>query len=129
MGLHPVKASYAQPVAQQPVEPPQPNRDEAVDKFISEFKEEMKKISPDDDLGIPVENIPPAETKPNKSSTELNWDENLEDLSEPEIRNLSKDMVNKIAENVSEKIVSKLDEDTIYTLFKEAINEYIKNKK
>ena len=46
--------------------------------------QKSKKIAPEDEPGIPVENIPPAEVQPKKSSVELNWDENLEDLSEPE---------------------------------------------
>lgn len=104
------------------------SQSEAVDKFISEFKKEMEKITTDDDPQIPVANIPPQESTPDKSQDKLQWDENLEDLGEPELKNLSRELVNTISKQVAAKIVDLVDEDKVYALLKIAIADFIKSR-
>ncbi len=104
------------------------NDNQEVEKFISEFKEEMKKISSENEPQIPVENISEQPLENKESAKTINWDENLDDLSEPQLKNLSKDLINSIANAVAIKIVDSLDEDTIYNLLKDSIREYLHNK-
>ncbi|MFH1700369.1 MAG: hypothetical protein ABIE07_07245 [Candidatus Zixiibacteriota bacterium] len=127
----PVESNPATHKAFQPKikkEIPGSSQSQAIEKFISEFKKEMEKISVDDELHIQEANIPPQDSESDKSQDNFQWDENLEDLPEPELKNLSHELIKAISRQVASKMVALLDEERIYQLFKEAIADFIRQK-
>ncbi|MEE9441861.1 MAG: hypothetical protein V3V99_04265 [candidate division Zixibacteria bacterium] len=127
----PVEQPQATPAAAQPElkkETPIKSQSEAVEKFISEFKKEMEKISTDDEPRIPVTNIPPRDTTSSKSKDKIQWDENLEDIAEPELKNLSRELIKAISQQVANKMVALLDEEKVYLLLREAITDFMRQR-
>lgn len=114
-----------------PGQPAVSDHSEAVDKFISEFKKEMEKITSDGAASIPVANIPPPEAGPEapvKAGPALPWEDKLENITPGEIRNLSKEMVQVMASRVAEQIVARLDTETVYRLIKEVIDDTVRRR-
>jgi DNA-binding response OmpR family regulator len=117
------------PQEQKP-EPGQPEtHTEAVDKFISEFKKEMEKITGDATSGIEVTNIAPPEReeapKPPAPGSDLKWEEGLEKVTPAEIQTISEQLVASLADQIAEKIVASLDKDIIYHLIKDSIDTVV----
>jgi hypothetical protein len=104
------------------------NHGQAVDKFISEFKKEMEKISEDADQAlpdIPVTQISPEKQSPDKKATPLDWEEAIERVTPSEIRSISGELVNAVAGKIAEKILARIDPDMIYQIFRECISEVL----
>lgn len=102
------------------------NHGQAVDKFISEFKKEMEKISEDADQAlpdIPVTQISPEKQSPDKAATPLDWEEAIERVTPSEIRSISGELVNAIAGKIAEEILARIDPDMIYRILRECISE------
>jgi len=105
-----------------------PAHSEAVDKFISEFKKEMEKISDDIVPDIPVTNIPVTAESPLPEPAALAWQDSLTGLSEPELDRLADKMVEIIAEKVAQKIASLLDPKIVRTILQETVREYLHSR-
>jgi len=107
---------------------------EAVDKFISEFKKEMEKITGDPGANIEVTNIAPAENEspqlpePSSPKQDLNWEEGVEKLSSADIGEISSQLISEIAEQIARKIVERLDEEIICHLIKETLENAVRKQ-
>lgn len=106
-----------------------PTHTEAVDKFISEFKKEMEKITGDPTGGIEVANIaaspePGSKSHPDPASgkAKLEWEEGLEKITPAEISSIAGKLVESLADRVAQRIVENLDQDIIYHLIKDSID-------
>lgn len=125
----PTEKASARPA---PAPKPPATHTEAVDKFISEFKKEMEKITGDATGGIEVTNIAPPESKrtapPPISKTDLKWEEGLEKITPAEIQTISEQLVKSLAGQIAEKIVSSLDKDIIYHLLKDSIDAVVQRQ-
>lgn len=96
---------------------------EAVDRFISEFKKEMEKLT---DVPMPGSQDETEEIEKIKSSlTESSAKRNdiLERISPADIRTFSKELVGTVAAIVAERIVTQIDEETVYRILRECFNE------
>jgi|GEM_PF-466080 len=98
---------------------------EAVDRFISEFKKEMEKLT---DVPVPDLQDEAKEQDGDKSfRTDFSTkrDEILERISPADIRAFSKELVGTVAAIVAERIVTQIDEGTIYKILRECFNDAI----
>jgi len=90
---------------------------EAIDKFITEFKKEVDKITGDTADQITVATIA-ADDSESPSPDDLNWEERLEKVSEDQIRLMSREIVHALAEQVAKQLVARVDPDVVYHLIK-----------
>jgi hypothetical protein len=106
-----------------------PSHQDAIDKFISEFKREIENIP---ETTIPSVSITPPErpTGPSPEGTEtmLGWQEAVEQISPSDIKAMSRNLVEAVAAKVAERVVSQLDQDTVYHLLTECFREVLDQK-
>jgi hypothetical protein len=102
----------------------QPTHGEAIDKFISEFKKEVDKITGDTSDQITVATIAADDTEPagSDSSRELNWEERLEKIPDDQLKIISREIVEAVAKQVARQLVARIDPEVIYHLIKAAID-------
>ncbi|MCP4568059.1 MAG: response regulator [FCB group bacterium] len=112
-----------------------PSHNQAVDKFISEFKKEMEKISDEVAPDIPVTSIvaeqaPAApEIADMPAEATLNWDDAIEQLGPDGLHDLSRDLIDAVAAKLADRIAARLDPETVYQLLKTCLLESSKKKK
>lgn len=112
-----------------------PSHNQAVDKFISEFKKEMEKISDEAAPDIPVTSIAaeqtPAAPKVSDKPVEptLNWDDAVEQLGPDGLHDLSRELINAVAAKLADRIAARLDPETVYQLLKTCLLESSNKKK
>jgi DNA-binding response OmpR family regulator len=126
----PSEAPQAERSAQK--QPTTESHTEAVDKFISEFKKEMERITSDPETDseatkakIEVTNIAPPDSTKATSETGIKWEEGLDGATPEDIRGLSRQLIDTIAGHIAEKIAARLDEDIIYHLIKDSIDNVL----
>ncbi len=97
---------------------------EAIDKFISEFKKEVDKITGDtaDQITVATIAADDSDATGSGSSDDLNWEERLEKVPDDQIRQLSREIVSAVAEQVARQLVSRIDPDVVYHLIKAALD-------
>ncbi|GAH48288.1 unnamed protein product, partial [marine sediment metagenome] len=99
---------------------------QAVDKFISEFKKEMDKITEDASPGfpdIPITNIAADGTAQPKAELQPGWEEAVEKVSSSDIRRISKDLVDTIAARVTDQILARIDQEMVYRVIRDCFSE------
>ncbi len=108
---------------------------QAVDKFISEFKKEMDKITEDaspDFPDIPITNVAAEGAMEPKAKSQLDWEEAVENISSSDIRRISKDLVDAVAARVTEQILARIDREMVYRVirdcFSETLEKTLRNK-
>jgi two-component system cell cycle response regulator DivK len=101
---------------------------QAVDKFISEFKKEVEKITGDAPPEIEVTTIPVSDQKAAAPEPILRWEDGLEPVTPTEIRGMSKQLIDAIADKIAERIVAGLDEERVFRILKEAIDQALGRK-
>jgi hypothetical protein len=114
------------PIVEEP-KPETPAPNEAVDKFISEFKKEMEKISADGEPDVPITTIAPPETT-RQAKPSLDWDEAIDKLDgeDAQAQAFSKEFADSLAEAVARRIVSMLDEERLYQIIREVLETSLK---
>jgi hypothetical protein len=122
-------------------EPPQPRKleteqppaasvahGEAIDKFISEFKKEVDKLTGEEAEKIDVATVA-ADKKPSssdqKADGDLRWVEGMEKLPPDQVRKISQEIVVAVAKRVAEQIVARIEPDVIYHLIKNAVDAHL----
>lgn len=100
---------------------------EAIDRFISEFKKEVDKITGDDTDQIPVTTVAPDETPApdRKTADDLQWEEGIEKLPADQMRVISQEIVSIVAQRVADQIAARIDPKVVYQLIKDAVDTYI----
>ncbi len=107
-----------------------PTHTQAVDKFISEFKKEMEKISEDGSPGladIPVKKVASDKTKATPKGTDFNWEEAIERVS-TEARVISRELVAAIAQKVTVGILARIDQEHLYRLIRECFVQVLEKR-
>lgn len=105
---------------------------EAIDKFISEFKKEVDKITGDEPEKIDVATVAADEGrggKDKKSGDGLSWDEGMEKLPPDQIREISGKIVALVAQRVADQIIARIDPNVVYHLIKDAVDAYLGREK
>lgn len=131
-GLNPVAPppkSASQPESKPVVEksPPEAtSHNEAVDKFINEFKQEMQKIS---DEPVPKMSVPgaSAESGQSKDGRPLAWEEAVEKITAAEMQAISQKIVDLVIRQVGERIKDILTPEMVAGILESSINESLKN--
>lgn len=102
----------------------QPTQDDAIDKFISEFKKEVDKITGETSDQITVATIAADDSEPAASGSdrELNWEERLEKIPDDQLKLISRDIVEAVAKQVARQLVARIDPEVVYHLIKAAID-------
>lgn len=102
----------------------QPTHGEAIDKFISEFKKEVDRITGETSDHIKVSTIAADDSKPadSDSARELNWEERLEKIPDDQIKIISREIVEAVAKQVARQLAARIDPDVIYHLIKAALD-------
>jgi len=123
-----------QPKKEEPEQPPATStaHGEAIDKFISEFKKEVDKITGEEAEKIDVTTVAADETPPGsggKSEGDLEWVNGLEKLPPDRMREISREIVGAVARQVAEQIIARIDPDVVYHLIKAAVGAYLDMKK
>lgn len=113
-----------------PTEAPKaPTHQDAIDKFISEFKREIESIP---ETAIPSVSITPPETPPkapsDRDAKPLGWQEAVERISASDIKTMSRELVDAIAARIAERVVAKMDPDMIYHILTECFREVLDQK-
>lgn len=131
-GLNPVAPppkSVIRPEVNPVVEKSSPEgvtHNEAVDKFINEFKEEMQKISdePVSEVSVPGR----AANEPGRagSGKSLAWEEAIEKITPAEMQAISQKIVDMVIGQVSERIKEVLTPETVTRIMERCINESLK---
>ncbi len=112
----------SQPVDLKAVPESKTEHGEAVDKFISEFKKEMEKISDDSTGGVPTANIPaPSDS----DSASLKWQESTGGGTARIGAALSEEKIDDITQRIIDKIFVQISRETLYRIIREAISESI----
>jgi hypothetical protein len=105
------------------------SHEEAIDKFISEFKKEVDKITGEDEAEkIDVTTVAADETPSpsgGKPEGDLEWVEGLEKLPPDRMREISQEIVGAVAQRVAQQIVARVDPDVVYHLIKAAVDAYL----
>ncbi len=97
---------------------------EAIDKFISEFKKEVDKITGDAADQITVATIAADDSEPAGSGPagDLSWEERLEKVPEDQIKLMSREIVDAVAKQVARQLIARIDPDVVYHLIKTAVD-------
>ena len=101
---------------------------QAVDRFISEFRKEVEKITGDAPPEIEVTTLPASDQKTVKQDSILRWEDGLEPVTPDEIRGMSKQLIDAIAAKIAERIVAGLDEERVSRMLQEAVGQAIGRK-
>lgn len=107
----------------QPVDPGPENKTEhgeAVDKFISDFKKEMEKITEEPSGGVPIKNLS-APVPPEISS--FKWQESTGGGTARIGTALSEEKMDEITRRIIDKIFIQISRETLYRIIREAISE------
>ncbi len=101
-----------------------PSHGEAIDKFISEFKKEVDKITGDTADQITVATIAADDSEPAVPGpgADLNWEERLEKIPEDQLKIMSREIVDALAEQVARQLVARIDPDVVYHLIKAVLD-------
>lgn len=106
-----------------------PKHQDAIDKFISEFKREIENIP---ETPIPSVSItPPRKTtaRPaDAAGSALGWREAIEQVSPNDIKMLSRDLIEAVSARVTERVMSQLDQETVYRILTECFREVLDQK-
>ncbi len=131
----PQKVVPESPVDQPKEKAQSPTHTEAVDKFISEFKKEMEKITGDAASNIEVTNVAaspesevPSENIPSSGKSKLEWEEGLEKITAAEINDFAGKLVESLADRIAHRLVENLDQDIIYHLIKDSIETVLNRR-
>jgi CheY-like chemotaxis protein len=97
---------------------------EAIDKFISEFKKEVDKITGDaaDQITVSTIAADDSDEAGSRPADDLNWEERLEKIPEDQIKQMSQEIVDALAKQVARQLVSRIDPDVVYHLIKAALD-------
>jgi DNA-binding response OmpR family regulator len=100
-----------------------PTHAEAVDKFISEFRREVEKISgespaPAQAAVTPAPAAPQARTEVNAGVAAA-----LEKISPSEIRMLAQELTGAVAEKIAQRLTAHLDPQMVYQILRECFSE------
>lgn len=95
---------------------------EAIDKFITEFKKEVDKITGETADQITVATVAADDSEPARSDSEddLNWEERLEKIPEDQLKSMSQEIVAAVAKQVAQQLIARIDPDVVYNLIKTA---------
>lgn len=122
------KTDAASPAAPAPTATP-PKHQDAIDKFISEFKREIENIP---ETPIPSVSITPpremAARPAGAADSALGWREAIEQVSPNDIKMLSRDLIEAVSAKVAERILSNLDQETVYRILTECFREVLDRK-
>ena len=112
-------ASHVDPITPHPTSPSAGDKKSAgVDKFITEFKQEIEKFRAEEPESITID---ADSTSRPKSGGSFQWQERLEQLSPEEMGLFTKQLAREIAEKVAEKIIAKIDAYKLMILIKNEI--------
>ena len=114
----------------EPLPAPQaPSHQDAIDKFISEFKREIESLP---ETAIPSVSITPPEassrTSSDREAQPLGWQEAVERISASDIKAMSRELVDAVAAKIAERVVAQLDQETVYRILTDCFREVLDHK-